>query len=253
MMVRTANKMVRAISLGVFCRLAPSTKVIMRSRKVWPRSAVMRTTMRSERTLVPPVTAERSPPDSRMTGADSPVMADSSTEAMPSMISPSDGMRSFASQTTRSPLFNSAAGTSSSVPSALSRRAAVSERILRRVSACALPRPSAIASAKLAKITVRKSQIVIDQLKVEGWAIASTKVTMEPTSTTNMTGLRICTARVELGDRVDQSLAEDRAVEEALRLGDAVRRAGRPRLGWFGGRHGHEKSAPWLVIRRTRG
>jgi len=34
---------------------------------------------------------ERSPPASRMTGADSPVIADSSTEAMPSMISPSLG------------------------------------------------------------------------------------------------------------------------------------------------------------------
>jgi hypothetical protein len=33
----------------------------------------------------------RSPPDSRMTGADSPVMADSSTEATPSTISPSPG------------------------------------------------------------------------------------------------------------------------------------------------------------------
>ena len=213
----------------------------------------MRTTMRSERTRVPPVTAERSPPDSRMTGADSPVMADSSTEAMPSMISPSDGMRSLASQTTMSPLFSSAAGTSSSVPSALSRRASVSERIRRSVSACALPRPSAMASAKLAKITVRKSQIVMDHVKVDGWAIASTKVTTEPTSTTNMTGLRICTAGFSLVDRVDQGLAEDRAVEEAPRLRNAVWRAGRPRLGWFGGGHRHEKSAPWLVIRRTRG
>ena len=166
----------------------------MRSRKVCPRSAVMRTTMRSDSTLVPPVTAERSPPDSRMTGADSPVMADSSTEAMPSMISPSEGMRSLASQTTRSPLFSSAAGTSSSVPSALSRRASVSERILRSVSAWALPRPSAMASAKLAKITVRNSQIVMDQVKIAGWAIASMKVTTEPTSTTNMTGFLIWTA-----------------------------------------------------------
>ena len=33
---------------------------------------------------MPPVTAERSPPASRMTGADSPVMADSLTEATPS-------------------------------------------------------------------------------------------------------------------------------------------------------------------------
>ena len=48
----------------------------------------------SDRTRVPPVTAERSPPASRMTGADSPVMADSSTDAIPSMISPSPGMNS---------------------------------------------------------------------------------------------------------------------------------------------------------------
>ena len=44
---------------------------------------------------MPPVTAERSPPASRMTGADSPVMAASFTEAMPSMTSPSPGMISF--------------------------------------------------------------------------------------------------------------------------------------------------------------
>ncbi len=41
----------------------------MRSRNVSPGSAVTRTTSQSESTRVPPVTAERSPPDSRMTGA----------------------------------------------------------------------------------------------------------------------------------------------------------------------------------------
>ena len=143
---------------------------------------------------MPPVTAERSPPDSRMTGADSPVMADSSTEAMPSTISPSEGIRSLASQTTRSPLANSAAGTSVSVPSAFRRRASVSERILRSVSACALPRPSAMASAKLAKITVKKSQMVMDHVNFPGWAMASMKVMTDPTRTTNMTGLRIWVA-----------------------------------------------------------
>ena len=187
-MVRAANKMVRAISFGVFCRLAPSTSAIMRSRKVWPGSAEMRTTMRSERTFVPPVTAERSPPDSRITGADSPVIADSSTDAMPSVISPSEGMMSFASQTTRSPTLRAAAGTSSSEPPAFNRRASVSERIFRKVSACALPRPSATASAKLAKMTVRKSQIVMLQSKTPGWAIDSMKVTTVPMRTTNMTG-----------------------------------------------------------------
>ena len=40
-----------------------------------PGSAVMRTLIQSETTVVPPVTAERSPPASRITGADSPVMA----------------------------------------------------------------------------------------------------------------------------------------------------------------------------------
>ena len=54
----------------------------------------MRTTIRSDSTRVPPVTALRSPPASRMTGADSPVIADSSTDAMPSTMSPSPGMTS---------------------------------------------------------------------------------------------------------------------------------------------------------------
>ena len=187
-MVSTASRIVRAISFGVFCRLAPSTRLIIRSRKVWPRSAVIRTTMRSERTLVPPVTAERSPPDSRMTGADSPVIADSSTDAMPSVISPSEGMMSPAWQTTRSPLVSADAGTRSSVPSARMRRASVSERIRRSVSACALPRPLAMASAKLAKMTVRKSQAVMLQSKRLGWAMDSMNVTAVPTRTTNMTG-----------------------------------------------------------------
>ena len=58
----------------------------------FPGSWVTSMTSLSESTVVPPVTAERSPPDSRMTGADSPVIADSSTEQTPSMISPSAGM-----------------------------------------------------------------------------------------------------------------------------------------------------------------
>ena len=45
----------------------------------------MRTTSQSDSTRVPPVTLERSPPLSRMTGAVSPVMALSSTEATPSI------------------------------------------------------------------------------------------------------------------------------------------------------------------------
>ena len=64
----------------------------MRSMNVSPGRDVISTTMRSESTFVPPVTALRSPPDSRITGADSPVIADSSTEATPSTTSPSPGI-----------------------------------------------------------------------------------------------------------------------------------------------------------------
>jgi len=100
MRVNVASKMFSAISFGVFCRLAPSTSAIIRSMKLSPGFWVIRTTIWSDSTLVPPVTALRSPPDSRITGADSPVIADSSTLAMPSTMSPSPGMTSPAVTTT---------------------------------------------------------------------------------------------------------------------------------------------------------
>ena len=109
--VMPASRMLSAISFGVFFRCAPSTRRIIWSRKVLPEAAVMRTLIQSESTWVPPVTAERSPPDSRMTGADSPVIAASLTEATPSTTSPSDGMISPASTATRSPTFRLVAGT----------------------------------------------------------------------------------------------------------------------------------------------
>jgi hypothetical protein len=109
---RLASRMFNAISLGVRWRAAPSTRAIMRSTKVSPGFDVIRTTMRSLSTRVPPVTALRSPPDSRTTGADSPVIADSSTVAMPCTMSPSPGMSSPAVTTTTSPIFRSAEETS---------------------------------------------------------------------------------------------------------------------------------------------
>ena len=112
---------------------------------------------------MPPVTAERSPPLSRMTGADSPVIAASLTEATPSITSPSLGMRSPASTSTISPCLSAVAGTERQVllrrrraawPSCRSWSGAAS-------AACALPRPSATASAKLANSTVNQSQRLI--------------------------------------------------------------------------------------------
>ncbi len=85
----------------------------MRSMNVSPGFVVMRMTIQSESTFVPPVTADRSPPDSRITGADSPVIADSSTDATPSITSPSPGMMSPAVQSTRSPARRNGARTTS--------------------------------------------------------------------------------------------------------------------------------------------
>ena len=154
MNVRLTSTTVRASSFCVRWRLAPSTNPIMRSRKVCPGGEVIDTTMRSDSTTVPPVTADRSPPDSRTTGADSPVMADSSTIAIPSTTSPSPGIACPASMTHRSPTFSSVEGVSTTVPSGCRMWATVSCRARRNASACALPRPSAIASAKLPNSTV---------------------------------------------------------------------------------------------------
>ena len=164
--VSPTSRMVSAISLGVFCLLAPSTRPIMWSRKLSPGSADISIFIQSESTVLPPVTELRSPPDSRMTGADSPVITLSSTEATPSITVPSPGTRSPASTSTISPLRRSEALTFTVLPST-SVLATVSLRAFRNDSACALPRPSAIASAKFAKSTVIHNQMAICRLRLK--------------------------------------------------------------------------------------
>ncbi len=77
-------------------------------------------------------------------------------------------------------------------------------RVLRSVSACALPRPSAIDSARFANTTVSHSQTAMIQVNDHGTlvppeaagpprngsVIASSVVRAAPTQTMNMTGLR---------------------------------------------------------------
>src|SRR5579883_2041784 len=219
-MVRPARRMLSAISLGVFCRCAPSTSAIMRSRKVAPCAAVILTLIQSEITCVPPVTAERSPPLSRMTGADSPVMELSLTEATPSMTSPSLGMRSPASTSTTSPGLSEVPGTCShSRPPPVSSFAMVSVLVLRRLAACALPRPSATASAKFAKSTVNHSQRLIWKAKprlpppVTRSLRKSSVVSAATISTTNITGLRQSVAGLSLAS--DSRMAGTRILRSA--------------------------------------
>ena len=90
--VSAIRKISSAISFGVFFLDAPSTMAIILSRKLSPASLVTLTTIQSDITVVPPVTALLSPPASRITGADSPVIELSSTDAAPSTTSPSAGI-----------------------------------------------------------------------------------------------------------------------------------------------------------------
>ncbi len=195
--VRPASSTLSAISFGVLRRSAPSTSAIMRSMNEAPGSWVTSTTIRSESSRVPPVTADRSPPASRTTGADSPVIADSSTEPMPSMMVPSAGISSPASTTTTSPRRSSGAGVSTRDPSASRTRATVVWRVARSALAWAFPRPSAIASARLPNRTVSQSQnatVPVNHRGSPSPRIASRMkiavVITLPISTTNMTGFR---------------------------------------------------------------
>ena len=156
MIVKLTNKVFSAISFGVFCLEAPSTKEIILSRKDFPGSEVILIFNQSLTTVVPPVTEEKSPPASLVTGALSPVMADSSTDATPSITSPSFGMTSFILTITISPFFSSEAFTTFSVPFFSTKFATVSFFVFFKESACAFPLPSATDSAKFANKIVTK-------------------------------------------------------------------------------------------------
>jgi uncharacterized protein (DUF427 family) len=136
-----------------------------------------------------------------MTGADSPVIADSSTEATPSMTSPSPGMTSPAVTMTTSPLRSSSDGTICGVAPWWGSCSFLAHTVLRRprrAAAWALPRPSATASAKLAKSTVNHSHSVIARMKPAGaspsppsaWTNRPVVNTL-PSQTTNITGFLI--------------------------------------------------------------
>ena len=96
-----------------------------------------------------------------------------------------------------------------------SRRAIVSCLARRRVSAWALPRPSATASARLAKTTVSQSQTVISQANTLGARSASTVVKTEPTSTMNITGLRHSVRGSSLRERLGQRGEQLPGIEQA--------------------------------------
>ena len=148
------------------------------------------------------MTEEKSPPASLTTGADSPVMADSSTDAIPSMTIPSFGISSPVFTITISPFFREPASIVIVVPSSFKRFAEVSFLVFFKLSACAFPLPSAIDSAKFANMTVMKriNEIIpLNILKSASFSvnneglIVKINVKKKPISTTNMTGFLIKT------------------------------------------------------------
>ncbi len=135
-MVSPDRRIESAISFGVRCRFAPSTRAIIRSRNVSPGLAVMQMVRVSLVIVVPPVTLLlMSVPGSLRTAADSPVMTASLTYATPAMTSPSPAIVSPSRTTMTSPARRREEPTSSNVPSSQRRWASVSERVLRRLAA----------------------------------------------------------------------------------------------------------------------
>ena len=199
--------------------------------KLSPGFCVILTTMRSDSTVVPPVTADRSPPDSRMTGADSPVMADSSTEAMPSTTSPSPGMTlagldhddvALLQQRRRDFLLRGRAHLVSS------RRG---DGPWWRSWSCAATRPAPCRGPRRRprpgwrKSTVSHSHTTVSHANHDGSTIARIVLQTAPISTMNMTGLRHSvrgsSLRSASGSRLPQHLRVEQAALHAL-----VRRAG---------------------------
>ncbi|MPM99810.1 hypothetical protein SDC9_147004 [bioreactor metagenome] len=177
----------------------------MRSRKVCPGSFVILTIISLEITVVPPVTALLSPPDSRTTGADSPVIAASLTSAAPFTTSPSPGITSFAFTRTRSFFRRSDEDISVKAASKESVASFLAGTLVfdcLRDAALAFPRPSDRDSAKFENITVSHSQKDTKPVKKEDSGVAEKipmakliVVRIPPISTSSITGFPFCLRR----------------------------------------------------------
>ena len=162
MIVMPASRMLSAISFGVFCRSAPSTSAIMRSRKVEPCAAVMRD-------LDPVGDHARAAGDRRAVAA---ALADDRRrfagdrglvdrgDAFDHLAVARDEVAGLDQHDVARLELRRAATCSNSRPSPLAQPLGHRSRcaVWRSVSAWALPRPSATASAKLANSTVNQSQ-----------------------------------------------------------------------------------------------
>ena len=170
MIVRPASRMLSAISFGVFCRSAPSTSPIMRSRKVepWRRGdphldpVGQHLRAAGDRRAV----AARFADDRRRFAGDRRLV--DRGDALDHLAVGGDDVAGLDQHDVADLQARCRARScSSSGRCRSSSFACVSVRVRRSESACALPRPSATASAKLAKSTVNQSQRMIWNVEAE--------------------------------------------------------------------------------------
>ena len=211
MIVSAASRMFSAISFGVFCRDAPSTRAIIRSTKVSPGFVVICTTIRSESTLVPPVTATAVAAglaDDRRGLAGDRRLVDAG-DALDDVAVAGDDLAGLDDddvaerQLRRRRPTPHAAGLARR--QSISRRATVSVLALRSVVGLGL---AAALGDRLGEVGEEHGEPQPDGDRPGehrlASAMASTVVNTAPTSTTNMTGLRHQRARVELAQGVRQ-------------------------------------------------
>ena len=111
--------------MGARERCAAATICTMRASMVSRPTFSARMTRPPVVLIVPPITLA---PRSLVTGIDSPVTIDSSSDERPSITSPSTGTFSPGRTRSRSPTATASSETSSSVPSSLRRRAVFGAR-----------------------------------------------------------------------------------------------------------------------------
>ena len=172
---------------------------------------------------MPPVTAERSPPDSRITGADSPVIADSSTEPTPSIIVAVgrddlprlDDDDVAALQLRRRHRLGRRAG---------ARSWSCASRAARSPAPCRGPRRSPRRSSRRARSARARSRSWrrTRGCRCDRATSSRTKIPVVitlPSSTMNITGLLSLEARVELRERVADRREHELAREDAAEVG----------------------------------
>ena len=225
-----ASRIDRAISFGVFWRSAPSTRAIIRSRNVSPglgRDLHLDPVgehlgAAGDRRTV----AARLADDGRRLARDGRLV--DRGDALDDVAVAGDQLAGADHDDVAGAQLRGRDGLLACRRRA-ARRATRSARVLRSASACALPRPSAIASAKFANSTVNHSPSAIAVSNAIGPPLTTSAtiriVTItETTSTTKMTGFFIRVRGIELEEAVDDRALHDRRVEQRAGAHRAVLR-----------------------------